>query len=488
MPNRALRSESQNFLPPLTIFWYAKRCSAVHLARKKPLNLRYPLWHCRKKLIDSLGSFATKFNSYRYIMAIKSAFITLMPVIIVGAFSVLISNMVLDPKNGLASFQSLSFLAALKPITSAINYATLNFLNIGAVFLIGIELGRINGIKSLFPGLLAVICFICVTPTTVEMMVDGQMQVVKDVLLRQFSDTRSLFLGMFIAILSVEIYCWLETRKGLKIRMPDTVPPNVAASFSALIPAIFTTTAIATFGFIFHQLTGMYLYDAVYLVVQQPLERVVQSLPGILLLMFVAQLFWVIGIHGNQMIKPIREPLLLGAITVNMSAFEQGKEVPNIITMPFWDVYMSIGGSGADHRPADCGHDRQQAQEMKEIAKLSIGPGLFNINEPVIFGMPIMLNPILAIPFIITPLVTGSIGYFATAAGFAGKAVVMVPWTTPPLINAWLSTAGSMGAVVTQLVCIITAVLIYLPFVKIASRRLETAQRQAENAQITDNA
>ena len=154
------------------------------------------------KLIDALGRFATTFNSYRYIMAIKSAFITLMPVIIVGAFSVLISNMVLDPKNGLASFSSLSFLAALKPITSALNYATLNFLNIGAVFLIGIELGRINGIKSLFPGLLAVICFICVTPTTVEMMVDGQMHVVKDVLLRQFSDTRSLFLGMFIAILS----------------------------------------------------------------------------------------------------------------------------------------------------------------------------------------------------------------------------------------------------------------------------------------------
>ncbi|MVY95222.1 PTS sugar transporter subunit IIC, partial [Enterobacteriaceae bacterium 8376wD7] len=133
------------------------------------------------KLIDALGRFATTFNSYRYIMAIKSAFITLMPVIIVGAFSVLISNMVLDPKNGLASFSSLSFLAALKPITSALNYATLNFLNIGAVFLIGIELGRINGIKSLFPCLLAVICFICVTPTTVEMMVDGQMHVVKDV-------------------------------------------------------------------------------------------------------------------------------------------------------------------------------------------------------------------------------------------------------------------------------------------------------------------
>ncbi|MGK8812771.1 PTS sugar transporter subunit IIC [Klebsiella pneumoniae] len=435
------------------------------------------------KLIDALGRFATTFNSYRYIMAIKSAFITLMPVIIVGAFSVLISNMVLDPKNGLASFSSLSFLAALKPITSALNYATLNFLNIGAVFLIGIELGRINGIKSLFPGLLAVICFICVTPTTVEMMVDGQMHVVKDVLLRQFSDTRSLFLGMFIAILSVEIYCWLEGRKGLKIKMPDTVPPNVSASFSALIPAIITTTAIATFGFLFHQLTGMYLYDAVYQVVQQPLERVVQSLPGILLLMFVAQLFWVIGIHGNQMIKPIREPLLLGAITVNMSAFEQGKEVPNIITMPFWDVYMSIGGSGLTIGLLIAVMIATRRKEMKEIAKLSIGPGLFNINEPVIFGMPIMLNPILAIPFIITPLVTGGIGYFATLTGFAGKAVVMVPWTTPPLINAWLSTAGSMGAVVTQLICIVVAVLIYLPFVKIASRRADAAQRQVDNQQ-----
>ena len=430
------------------------------------------------RLIDSLGSFATKFNSYRYIMAIKASFITLMPVIIVGAFSVLISNMVLDPKNGLASFSSLAFLAELKPITSSINYATLSFLNIGAVFLIGIELGKINGIRTLFPGLLAIICFIAVTPTTLQMMVGGQMQLVTDVLAKQFSDTKSLFLGMFIAILSVEIYCRLENINRLKIKMPDTVPPNVAASFSALIPAIITVSAIATFGFIFHRVTGMYLYDAVYKVVQEPLESVVQSLWGILLLMFVAQLFWVIGIHGNQMIKPIREPLLLGAILVNMNAFEQGIEAPNIITMPFWDVYMSIGGSGLTLGLLTAVILATKRKEMREIAKLSFGPGLFNINEPVIFGMPIMLNPILAIPFIITPLITGSIGYFATLTGFAGKAVVMVPWTTPPIINAWLSTAGSMGAVVTQIVCILVSVVIYFPFVKIAARRAQAAEEK----------
>lgn len=110
-----------------------------------------------------------------------------------------------------------------------------------------------------------------------------------------------------------------------------------------------------------------------------------------------------------------------------MSAFEQGKEVPNIITMPFWDVYMSIGGSGLTIGLLIAVMIATKRKEMKEIAKLSIGPGIFNINEPVIFGMPVMLNPITAIPFIITPLVTGSIGYFATVTGFAGKAVVMVP-------------------------------------------------------------
>jgi len=310
-------------------------------------------------------------------------------------------------------------------------------------------------------------------------MVNGQMQEVKDVLAKQFSDTKSLFLGMFIAILSVEIYSKLESYSGLRIKMPESVPPNVSASFSALIPAIITVVIIATFGFVFHQVTGMYLYDAVYQVIQRPLESVMQSLPGILLLMFVAQLFWVIGIHGNQMIKPIREPLLLGAIMVNMTAFEQGHEVPNIITMPFWDVYMSIGGSGCTIGLLLAVMLATRRKEMREISKLSLGPSVFNINEPVIFGMPIMLNPILAIPFIITPLITGTIGYFATSLGFAGRAVVMVPWTTPPIINAWLSTAGSMGAVITQAGCIVVSVLIYLPFVKVASRRAEQAQLEA---------
>ena len=249
--------------------------------------------------------------------------------------------------------------------------------------------------------------------------------------------------------------------------MPDTVPTNVSASFSALFPTILTVSGIAAAGFIIKELTGMYLYDIIYNVVQRPLEGVVQGLPGILLLMFIAQVFWVIGIHGNQMVKPIREPLLLAAIAVNTEAFEAGKEVP-IITMPFWDMY-EYGRVWSHDRFTDCSIVSWKTGRYETNHQLSLAPGIFNINEPVIFGMPIMLNPILAIPFILTPLITGTIGYFATALGFAAKAVVMVPWPMPPIVNAYL-TAGNIGAVITQLVCIIVSILIYLPFVKVANR------------------
>lgn len=219
-------------------------------------------------------------------------------------------------------------------------------------------------------------------------------------------------------------------------------------------------------------ITGMYAYDIIYTIVQKPLESIFQVLGGNLLLMLIAQIFWVIGIHGPQMIKPVRDPILLAAIAVNTEAFQAGKEVPNIINMTFWDIYMTIGGSGVTIGLLIAILLVGKRDDMREITKLSFVPGLFNINEPVIFGMPIMLNPILAIPFIITPLVTGTIGYVATYIGFAAKTVVMVPWPMPPLINAYLATAGDIGAVITQIICIITAVLIYLPFVKISNKQV----------------
>lgn len=425
------------------------------------------------KLSVVLGNIAAKINSWRYIMVIKNAFAALIPVIITGAFGTLFSAMVFDSENGLARISALRFLADLKPIASSISYVTLSFLTIYAVFLIGIELAKLNKIEGVFPGIVAVMAYLSVNPTTYDFLTEEKRNVlVTNVLAKQYTDTKGLFLGMFIAILSIELYSWLSRQERLKIKMPDTVPANVAVSFSALFPTILTITAISAFGFIIHALTGLYAYDIIYNIIQRPLEGVVQGLPGILLLVFIAQIFWVIGIHGNQMVKPIREPLLLAAIAVNTEAFEAGKDVPNIITMPFWDMYMSMGGSGVTIGLLIAIFITGKRADMREITKLSFVPGLFNINEPVIFGMPIMLNPILAIPFVFVPLITGTIGYIATSIGFAAKAVVMVPWPMPPIINAYLATAGDLGAVITQCICILVSILIYLPFVKVSNRTL----------------
>lgn len=425
----------------------------------------------QENAIDFIEGCAVRLDSLRYVKAIKASFVTLMPVIIVGAFSVLISGMVLEPKNGLTSYPALTFLIDLKPVMTSIYYATQGFLSIGAVFMVGIELARINGNQKLLPGLLAVVCFISVIQTSLPVTLDGHSIIISDVLAKEFSGSKSLFLGILIAIFSVEIYCKLESFSWLKIKMPDTVPSNIYDSFTALIPSVITVLIVASIGAVFHRLTGVYLYDAIYLLMQKPLESVTQSLWGVMLLVVFAQLFWLIGVHGDQMILAIRDPLLLGAVMENMDAYGQGKDAPNVITMPFWDVYMGIGGSGATIGLIIAVLMVTKRKDMREIARLSLGPAIFNINEPVIFGMPIILNPVLAIPFVITPVVTGTIAYFATLYGFAGKAVLMVPWTTPPLINAWVSTAGSMGAVMTQLVCIIISVFIYLPFVKATARK-----------------
>ena len=423
------------------------------------------------KLTEVLGNFATKVNSFRYIMVIKNAFASLIPVIITGAFGTLFSAMVFDNENGLARIKALSFLAELKPISSAVSYVTLSFLTIYAVFLIGIELARLNNVKGIFPGIVAVMSYLSVNPFVYEYVnADNITVIAENFLAKQYTDTKGLFLGMFVAIASIELYCWLGRQERLKLKMPDTVPTNVSESFSALFPTILTVAIIATAGFVIKAVTGMYAYDIIYNIVQRPLEGIVQGLPGILLLMFIAQVFWVIGIHGNQMVKPVREPLLLAAIAVNTEAFEAGKEIPNIITMPFWDMYMSMGGSGVTIGLLIAILFVSKRDDMREITKLSLAPGIFNINEPVIFGMPIMLNPILAIPFIATPLITGTIGYIATSLGFAAKAVVMVPWPMPPIVNAYLATAGDIGAVVTQIICIIVSILIYLPFVKVSNK------------------
>lgn len=211
------------------------------------------------KLVDILNTVAEKVNNQKYIIAIKNTFASLLPIIIAGAFATLFSSVVFDAETGLAQISTLSFLAELKPIADIISYFTMDFLTIYAVFLLGFEVAKLNKIKGIFPGIVAVASYLVMNPSFIEFATEeGTEVLVTNVLARQYTNTEGLFLGMFMAILSIEMYTWLGKQDKLKIKLPDSVPPTVSKSFSDLIPTIFTISLMAAFGFAIQAITALW--------------------------------------------------------------------------------------------------------------------------------------------------------------------------------------------------------------------------------------
>ena len=425
---------------------------------------------------EKLLMVANKIATQKHMCAIKNSFTALIPVIITGSFCTLITNVVCATDgNGisLGKLPGMQWLSVFTDWFAAANYATLNFFTVATVVLIGLEMGKLNKQKGFMPGIIALCSFISCLPTFVEVTQGETVIKVSNVLSKDYTAARGLFLGIIIALVSVEIYTKIVESGVMKINMPDSVPGNVSNSFNVLFPSMTTILVCALFNFLTTKLLGMSLYTIIYTFLQTPLEKVMQGLPGLLILMFVAQLFWCIGIHGNQIIKPVRDPLLNAAILANTDLVAQGITDPsklNIINMSFWDTYMSLGGSGCTLGLMIAIFLLSRREDYRAIAKLEAAPAIFEINEPMTYGLPIVLNPLLAVPFIITPLITGTIGYVMTKIGFAGVCVYAMPWTTPPILSAWLSTGGSVGAIITQLICIAVAILIYAPFVVLANK------------------
>lgn len=427
-------------------------------------------------LTEKLLVIADKIANQKHMYAIKTAFTTLMPVIITGAFCTLIVNVVCSTTTtgiSLAKVGGFAWLEMFTDLFNAANYATLNFFTVAAVVLIGLELGVKNKIKGFMPGIVAVCSFVACLSTNLVATIGDQSVTIAG-LSKDYTASKGLFLGMIIALVSVELFTKLCKSKYLKINMPDSVPPNVTNSFNNLFPFALTVLICATINFVAFKTINLSLYDIIYTFVQQPLQAVVQGLPGVLILMLVAQIFWCVGIHGNQIIKPVRDPLLNAAILANTELVANPNYNPadlNIISMSFWDTYGNIGGSGCVTGLLIACLLFSRREDYKQVAKLSIMPGIFNISETMHFGLPIMLNPLLMIPFILAPLITMAFGYLMTVIGFAGVLMYAFPWTTPPVINAWIASGGNIGTIVTQLLCILITIGVYAPFVMIANRQ-----------------
>jgi len=247
--------------------------------------------------------------------------------------------------------------------------------------------------------------------------------------------------GMFGAILSmifaVEVLRLLKKYK-ITFKMPEQVPDSVARSFEALIPAaviIITVWAL--------RVCLNFDIQKFLLSVFAPVKAVAgNSILGVIIPILLITLLWAAGIHGVSIIGSLLRPVWLVLLDENAVALAANAPMPNIVPEQFFQWFVWIGGAGATIGLCIL-MLFSKSEYLKRVGRFSIIPGIFNINEPMIFGVPMVMNPLLAIPFILGPIVAGIISYAAVASGIVGRFAINAPWTLPAPIGAYLATNGN---------------------------------------------
>lgn len=414
------------------------------------------------KFMDSLAGkmlpFAEALSKNKYLSAIRNSFITIMPIVIGCSLCTLLNCVFLGEGNYFDKwfgFQGLEIMSAL----GAIGSAGMSIMTLLIVFLVAKNLARSYNLDTDTVSVTAVVAFLTITTF-------GADETLGEVIQTYYLGAAGLFTGFIAAIATVEIMRKLMNVKALIIKMPESVPTGIARSFNSMIPTILTMLIFGIVRFITNAV-GLPLNDLIFNFLQQPLAAIVTSPVGIVLIYVFYMLLWGFGIHSAYIIgTPILEPIYLANLTTNIAFMTNQAGDPTVLTKPFVDSFMFMGGAGNMLALIIAIMLVSKRKDYKQISKLGFVPALFNISEPIMFGLPVVMNPILIIPMILATIAGLGIGYLATILGFMPYTFVATPWTTPPLVGAFLATGGSFGALLSALVALVVSVLIYMPFVK----------------------
>lgn len=416
------------------------------------------------KLMDKFSGIlmpiAAKLDNNRYLSAIKNSFMAAMPLLIIGSFFTLFANM---PIPVYTSFMENWLGKTWQQVFTVPNDISMNMMTIYVLIGIATELAhsyKINRIGAIFAALAA---FFVLTPMFGFKQTSNGVGIPLTNL-----GASGLFVGIIVAILAVEILR-LINKLGWTIKMPDSVPTNVSESFSTLIPIAIIIIVFNFIRIIFEQTSFGSVQAFIFGNLQAPLTALGASLPATLLIVLVEGVLWSFGIHGANIVSGIMLPIWLSLTAQNATALAKGVAIPNIVNYQFYSNFIKIGGSGATFGLALLLFFAAKSQQLKAIGKLAIFPEIFTINEPIIFGMPIVLNPVMLVPFILAPLFMTLIAYFSMATGLVPLTNgVNIPWTTPPILAGFL-VSGWRGALL-NVIQIVLSVLIYLPFFKTADK------------------
>jgi len=406
--------------------------------------------------------FANKMGTQRHMTAIRKGIISTLPLTIVGSFFTIINNI---PNKTVAGM-----LEPYKEILDIPFRYTVGILALYATFGIASSLAESYKLDKLTNGVLAVLAFLVSTaaPIHVTDNVKGVIEAGRYINIANLSAS-SLFASIVTGLLTVEIFRFFK-EKNITIKMPDGVPPEVSNSFVALIPAAFI---LILFWFIRYILN--FNISTFLSMILMPLKGVLvgNSLFGGLLTIFLITGFWTLGIHGAAIMDPIVRPFWEMSIAQNMTEFASGTNINHlstIFTEQFLQWFIWIGGAGGTLALVTLFLFSKSAY-LKDLGKLAFLPGLFNINEPVVFGAPIVMNPILGVPFIVGPLVTGTLSYILTVTGVVPTMMLRLPFTMPGPLGALMSTNWSIPAMILTIVNYFIDLAIYYPFFKVFEKQ-----------------
>src|SRR5699024_7095395 len=374
---------------------------------------------------DKFMEISGRIGSQRHLVAVRDSFIAAMPITMAGSIAVLLNVFLRDLPTNLGWDGFLSAMAPIVEINSYVYAGTIALIAMFFAFSLGSNLAESYGVNSLAGGLISFASFLAVVPQTIDVAtdlsgVDGSVissltefgMTVSETdgvsslmtnttgLALNYLGATGLFSALIIGMISTMIYSYLM-RKNITIKMPDTVPPAVNKAFAAIIPGTVAIYASAIIGYFALSLTGLSLNDLISQYIQLPLMGLSQGIGSVILLTFLVQLFWFFGLHGHNVLAPIMDGVYGAALNENTAIYETTRDIAQLPwdwTRGSFDAYAQMGGSGTTIALIIAILWFSKREEHKTIAKLSAPMGIFNINEPVIFGMPVVLNPQFAIP------------------------------------------------------------------------------------------
>ena len=412
------------------------------------------------KLEKSLMPIANKISSIAFLSALGATFQLLLPVIMIGSFACL--GAFLD----IAPWQTFVTSTGLATVFMTLQSLTLSIISLYIAFVLPYQYAQKLGMKPLGPAITGVVGYLLITPHDLYTDIPTQ-----------WLGYAGMFTVMIVAWAVVR-FCKLLEDKNIYIHMPEGVPPMVEESFKTLVPCVLVSIIAVAIETIFAGTSFGSVHQLIYSFIQTPLQSVGLSYPAYLLVQILSTLFMFCGIHGNSIFGVI-SPLTLSASAENLAAMQAGQALPHIIIDSF-SVFCQPGGIGCTFGLAFLCAFRAKSARLKTLGRMSAVPAVFGINEPLLFGIPILLNPLLFIPYVINPIICTTISYVAIATGIVPRlSGTTVNWTMPQFVSGFL--AQGWQGMVLQIVLVIITTCIWYPFFRMVDRRtLEEEQSATE--------